>query len=289
MINRKFLSFIVDKKYLSIYFLSAIIDWMKGERCMKKIYWLYLGLLSVPILINYLLLTWHMPGVKTEANPWLAFLGSYFGVLGAITIAVYNNKIQKDKDRKNEKVQKDKDRSNELKRYRSFVVMTEFTAHADLKNIKTHENSRIIETEAYQDLVLFNDSTKAVTSFLKLSQYGNSPIIMDCKLEIRLTNKRTKKEHILNMNIGPIEKDIEVYCPIIPEDTEFGDEVNISYIEISYVTLVNEKMKYVIDHTISKEYYSFINDKLQETELFSQAITSSKWSYPNKKKEKDKS
>lgn len=40
------------------------------------------------------------------------------------------------------------------------------------------------------------------TTFLKLSQYGNSPIIMDCKMSIRFkVQNNDDRVHNLDMNI----------------------------------------------------------------------------------------
>lgn len=61
----------------------------------KNIIILYASLLLVPVIINYGLLSWTAPGVSMEANPWLGFLGSFLGLIGAISIALLNNHNQK--------------------------------------------------------------------------------------------------------------------------------------------------------------------------------------------------
>lgn len=241
-------------------------------------------LIFLPVILNYGLLSWTAPGVNLSPNPWLSFLGSYLGFMGAVSIAIANNKYQRDKDKKDEKKQKDKDKKAELKSFRSFVVMKEFYADLKLKNVKTHENSRIILTKSYEEMLKLYKDENIKTTFLKLSQYGNSPVIMNCKMLIKfkVQNNDDDREHKLEMNIGVIESGIEVFCPLTFEGVKAGDKIEVNYIEIKYTTLMNEQMRYEIDHIQNDESYVVMNDKGEPEELFKQKITSAKWSYPNK-------
>lgn len=123
----------------------------------------------IPLIVNYGLLSWSAPGLNAEPNPWLAFLGSYLGVLGAVSIAVFNNIAQRDKDKK---------AGN--KNFRNFVVMTEFQASLRLENVIMNEHSRLIETSAYKTLLDLDVHRDLTGPFLKLTHFGNSPLIFDC-------------------------------------------------------------------------------------------------------------
>ncbi len=238
----------------------------------------------LPAILNYGLLSWTAPGVNLSPNPWLSFLGSYLGFLGAVSIALANNRYQREKDKRDEKKQRDKDKKAELKSFRSFVVMKEFYADLKLKNVKMHENSRIILTKPYEKMIDLYGNENVKTTFLKLSQYGNSPVIMDCKMLIKfkVQNNNDGREHKLEMNIGVIESGIEVFCPLTFEGIKAGDKMAVNYIEIKYKTLMNEQMRYEIDHIQNVETYSVMNNKEEPEELFKQEITSARWSYPNK-------
>jgi hypothetical protein len=237
---------------------------------------LYLIIALLPIIINYGLLTWRMPGVITESNPWLAFLGSYLGFIGAISIALMNTNNQQ---KRNDQIDKES--------RRSFVVVNDFTAPLTLHNVSTHENSRLIETENYTTFLENNkDNKKDINiTFLKLAHFGNSEVILDCHIEVDYkvdTSQKTQNVHI-NVNIGIVEKGIEIFIPLIIPEIQEGDNFLIDVIKIEYKTLMNEKLRYVINHENNTEYYSIINKDGKPTPLFELDNTSgSTWIYPQK-------
>lgn len=65
----------------------------------KKYKWVYilLAIPAVPILINFLLLTWRFPGVKGNYDDWLGFLSNYSGGIigGIVAFVVANHQVKK--------------------------------------------------------------------------------------------------------------------------------------------------------------------------------------------------
>lgn len=59
-------------------------------------------IIAVPMLINYLLLTWKAPFVNGDANSWLGFLANYSGGIIGGLVAFFAAKIQMDFQRERE-------------------------------------------------------------------------------------------------------------------------------------------------------------------------------------------
>jgi hypothetical protein len=51
----------------------------------KLIILIMIGVIFIPIVTNYLLMSWNMPGVIGDSHTWLSFLGNYSGgVIGSL-------------------------------------------------------------------------------------------------------------------------------------------------------------------------------------------------------------
>ncbi|TCJ01590.1 hypothetical protein [Cytobacillus praedii] len=240
---------------------------------------LYGAILLIPVFINYGLLSWSAPGVYDDPRAWLGFLGSFLGIIGAISIAIMNARNQTLKDE-----------IKEIKAGRSYVILTDFNARADLESVVTHENSRLIETPGYEwmkkQIKIENIKISDInTSFLKISQVGNSKVILNCSINIEYKGKEKKIFPELKINIGAIEQDIEVFVPIVPENIDLGKEVSLVKVIVEYITLMGEKMKYTLDYDSLKESHSVVDNK-KETILIESEFSISKWTYPNKLKPK---
>jgi hypothetical protein len=246
----------------------------KKKEINYKLLILYTILILIPIFINYGLLSWSAPGVNTETNPWLTFLGSYLGFMGAISIAILNiNKQQ----RRNEQTDKES--------RRSYVVVNDFHAPITLHNVKTHENSRLIETENYLAFLSnhTNNQNNINISFIKISHYGNSEVILDCHINVNYRLERTQASHNVDVNIGIVEKGIEVYIPLIMPEIEIEEFIQVDLITIEYKTLMNEKLRYEINHLSNTEYFYTISEDGMPIPLYELDNTSgSTWRYPQK-------
>ncbi|CEG30032.1 hypothetical protein [Peribacillus simplex] len=122
------------------------------------------------------------------------------------------------------------------------------------------------------------------TTYLKLSHFGNSPIIMDCKVIVEYKNKGGNTFE-LKENIGVIEQGIEVFVPIVTLNAKVNESLTVKVIKLEYKTLMNETIRYVINHITYKEYYCVVNVNGNEDKIYEQEITSSSWTYPNKIKQ----
>ncbi|MFD1357666.1 hypothetical protein ACFQ4X_07085 [Fictibacillus halophilus] len=239
-----------------------------------KLKWLYLIILLIPIIINYGLLSWTAPGVSTNTNPWLAFLGSYLGFIGAISIALLNTNNQQ---LRNEQIDKEGKRS--------LVVVNDFFAPMTLHNINTHENSRLIETENYSEFseIHKHDKDTINISFIKLSHFGNSDVILDTEITIQYRLHEAATIHEVQVHIGIMEKNIEVFVPLIVPNIKQEEHLLVDVITVNYKTLMNEKFKYIIDHLQCNEFYYIVNEDNTETPLYELNNTSgSTWIYPKK-------
>ncbi|KMY32389.1 hypothetical protein ACZ11_09680 [Lysinibacillus xylanilyticus] len=243
----------------------------------KNIIILYASLLLVPVIINYGLLSWSAPGVSMEANPWLGFLGSFLGLIGAISIALLNNHNQKKSDYE-----------KEMKNNRSFIVLNDFQGPIGLKNVKTHENSRLIRTVGYEELLKIvpkDDYVYTSTSYMKISHYGNSDVILDCNICISSEDNEGSQLPDIVVNTGVLEKQIELFIPIAQPSIGMGNIINLNKVVVEYSTLMNERLEYIMDFGNLKECHYVINDKKEKEILFEFDVKGSKWTYPNKRKD----
>ncbi|MFE4352450.1 hypothetical protein [Peribacillus butanolivorans] len=230
---------------------------------------------SIPVAFNYVLLSWKAPGLEGETSDWFSFFGNYLGFIGAVSIALFQMRKQNKRDFE-----------QDLESKRSFIVVNDFNGRLKLENLKTHEDSRIIYTPGYKDILKRTGKgyNTVDTTYLKLSHFGNSPIILDCKIFVDSKNE-SGEAFQLNENIGVIEQGIEVFVPIVPPNAKIDELLTVDVIKIEYKTLMNETMRYVIDHLTNKEYYCVVNVKGNEDKIYEQEITSASWTYPNKIKQ----
>lgn len=243
---------------------------------LKSIYvWLLLWLLLSPIIINYGLMTWSAPGVGGDDKSWIGFFGNYLGLVGAIAIAFYSFKKQKEK----EEIQ-------DIKNNRSYIVIHDFTAPVNLKNVITSENSRIIKTDGYRDLLEFvprDEHEHTTTAFLKISHFGNPDLIFDCQIHVDINGvQSTEKKYDLDINIGVIEKGIEVFIPLVPPKIKQNEEIILGRVTIEYSTIKNEKLMLVHDITNDKDVLKVKGVNGMDEVLYEFDLISSRWIYPNK-------
>lgn len=242
----------------------------------KNLILLYGLLLLVPVIINYGLLTWTAPGVSVYPNPWLGFLGSYLGIIGAISIALMNNNNQKKRDEEQDK-----------KNHRSYISLQDFLGPLGLNTIKTNENSRLILTEGYNDLkneVSKDQYIETKLIYFKISQFGDSKVILNCKIAISYEEYNGTQPLDTIVNTGVLEQGIELFVPALPINSKLGEKINLKKVIVEYSTLRNEKMRLVHNYEISKEYQSVLDINGKEHKLFEFDIVGASWTYPNKLK-----
>lgn len=249
----------------------------KKEESMRRLNFIFLGLglLLFPAIINYGVLTWRAPGVVGDTSHWLSFLGSYLGLIGAIVIAVYT--IQKQKEQTERK---------EIEDNRSYIVVHDFSAPLKLKNVITNENSRIIETEGHKDLEnRVSLSENVIVSYLKISQFGNPELIINCQIHIDCRVDVSFEKYEINVNLGSFEKGAEIFIPLLPPGHERGEEILLDEVVIEYTTLKQERLQLIHDQLNKKETLNLIRNSRVEKVLYEFELNQVKWTYPNKLKQ----
>ncbi|MFK4171028.1 hypothetical protein ACI2LM_32820 [Paenibacillus lautus] len=250
--------------------------WRMIKKNWRKIITAITVVSGIPIGINYLLLSWRAPGLKGEVGDWLGFFANFLGLIGAVLIALY----QLNKQKLNEQ---EKDVENN----RSYVDIQDFNATLMLKGVITHENSRIIKTDGYNELLRrFNtkDYGKVRAGYLKIAHYGNPELIFDCSisLDISFTKKKELVNENLKVNIGVIEKNVEIFIPLTPEGSDSGQEIDLQTVTLNYSTIKGEKLQIYRDYINRKEtLYSLTNDSEKKI-VFKYDMKQIGWVYPNK-------
>ncbi|GIO03003.1 hypothetical protein J5TS2_36710 [Brevibacillus halotolerans] len=240
-----------------------------------NIIFLGLGLLLFPAIINYGVLTWRAPGVVGDTSQWLSFLGSYLGLIGAIVIAVYT--IQKQKEQTERK---------EIEDNRSYIVVHDFNAPLKLKNVITNENSRIVETEGYKDLKdRVSSSENVPVSYLKISQFGNPELIINCQIHIDCRVDVSFEKYEINVNLGSFEKGAEIFIPLLPPGLKMGQEVLLDKAVIEYTTLKQERLQLIHDPLNKKETLNLISNNRIDKVLYEFEMNQVEWTYPNRIKQ----
>jgi hypothetical protein len=238
---------------------------------------IYALLIMSPVIINYSLFTWEAPGVYKNSSAWLGFLGNYLGFLGAFSIAIMQFKNQKQRDEK-----------QDVENNRSYIILHDFQAPIKLSKVKMHENSRLLETKGYKWLlerVNKSEYDYVKASFLKISQFGNSQVILDCNILVSYKDEEGNSLPELNIQTGVIEQDIEVFIPVVPQGIGIGKQVELQMIVVEYTTLMNERLRYVQDFNKEKEYHSIVKKDGKDEVLFEHSLVGSRWTYPNKLKD----
>jgi hypothetical protein len=221
-------------------------------------------------------MTWSAPYVAGDDKTWIGFFGNYLGLLGAIAIAFFTFNKQKEKDEL-------QDRKNN----RSYIVLHDFNAPVKLKNVITNENSRIIITIGYRDLLNLIPKDKyeiTNTAFLKLSHFGNPELIFDCHILINIHHEREKeKKYEIDINIGVIEKGIEIFIPLVPPEIQENEPIILDKVTIEYSTIKNERLVLVRDYNENeKEVLKVKGEDGVDEVLYEYDLIGSRWIYPNK-------
>lgn len=255
-----------------------------GIDFLKRLVYLVLLIVGLPIFLNYALFSWNAPGLNADENAWLGFFANYVGLISAVCIALYQQHNQRKKDKEDEYNQKLKEDEQDRKSNRSFLVLHDFHANLRLKNVKTHENSRIIETEGYKWLIENLNKIKinaedAATTFIKLSHYGNPDVILDCKVNIETESSRGSNS--FKVDIGVFEKGIEIFVPTVQSNAYVGETIELKQVKVSYSTLRNEKVEYIHDLSLKKDICKIIHEEKEEI-LYEFQLDESSWIYPNK-------
>ncbi|MBO2943568.1 hypothetical protein JJQ72_06200 [Paenibacillus sp. F411] len=232
--------------------------------------------LIIPIAINYGLLSWRGPGVHGSTGEWLGFFANFLGVLGAVLIALFQFRKQRELDEQ-----------REIENNRSYVDIQEFRATMMLVGVKTHENSRIISTNEFEKLKnkLHTEEYKSYqVPYLKISHYGIAPVITDCHIQLKVSFVMNDSEQIETYDffVGAMEKDIELFIPLIPPGGKANGTTAVKeYVKFDYVSLRGEQLTLIVDYKSNTEVLYTNRDSKQDL-IYKSALKSVNWVFPNK-------
>ncbi|GAS82409.1 hypothetical protein [Paenibacillus amylolyticus] len=232
-------------------------------------------ILSIPVFINYGLFSWEAPGLNGDSGDWLGFLANFLGLIGAVLIALFQMKEQKDGEL-----------VRDIESNRSYIDVQDFTAPLMLKGVVTHENSRIIQTDGYDALVKrfrSNEYKEISVGYLKMAHYGTAELIFDCSFSLSFSYLKNgiKVSDTESVSIGVFEKGIEIFIPLVPEGIDKGVEIELFTVTIDYSTIKGERLQLHRDYVSKKEtLYSIVNNA--KNTIFEYDMKMINWIYPNK-------
>lgn len=235
----------------------------------------------VPILINYLLMTWGAWKVYGSPDSWLGFLANYSGGIigGVVAYYIANSQIKQELDF---------NRQQSIEADRSYISVQEFKGEFLLSNIQMSIKSRIMLTEDYGIYIKgkTNEMLKGeFTTFYRLFHFGTPEVILNCEIKIKLKGTASETPAVIESNIGIIQKEEEVFIPLYLKNQR---EVTVDLVEVTYFTVAGEKMYYKYDLVNQKEGYWVLPEKGNPIEVFNFPLKNSDWIYPNRLKEKQK-
>lgn len=241
----------------------------------------------IPPIINYGLLTWHMPGVQVASNPWLSFLGSYMAIFSAWSLSMYQYNRQRKDDVLKEKIQKEKEDLRDRQDNRSFITFETVSVMNDIHEINANVNSKVIASEAYSLYAKrINRTKQSGTSvppmtYIKFCQYGKNDLVLDCSIEVEwyLENK-PEQVQAETFSVGTFEKGIEIYLPCILRDMNINDVPILNKIQFNYSTLRSERMNFVFDTNNNTEACNVINNQGENEIIYSYESSESHWLLP---------
>ncbi|MEK5260942.1 hypothetical protein MKY75_17210 [Paenibacillus sp. FSL L8-0663] len=273
-------------------------------------------LLVVPVVINALVQIPAIPftSVFGTGKDWFGFFGSYFGgAIGAL-VAVYiaHKQVESAKEdfqqrlniEKQKQIRGDEKQHNLVKQENRVFINYEWEwTEWNLEKFTNLHKAKIIYTFDYQqrEYSLKKDK-KNITTFAKLSLWGNAKFILDCK--IKITVKEFKPELIVNNLVVHNDPafnnyELKIHLPIVTnEDLIFIPIVNcylkyeekekyynhdiydVEKFEIEYLTPVNEKIRYVSNYRDGQEVYSVINNDGSEILILESSLQNIRWKVP---------
>lgn len=242
-------------------------------------------LILAPIIINYGLLTWHMPGVHVENNPWLSFLGGYIAIFSAWSLSSYQyNRQRKDEEIK-EKKQKEKDDLKDKQNNRSYFAFQDINVPGGIGNVTTHSDSRFINTKGYKwvnERFIRNTELDYSVPYLRFKQYGKNDFVIDAVLKIDWFVENSDIKEKINIQLGIIDKQVEIFVPVAVEGMEKKDRIHVNLIMLEYTTLRGERMVLKYSGNTYEEECLVLHDDGSEECLYRYNAFESEYFVPGK-------
>jgi hypothetical protein len=234
--------------------------------------------LLAPIGVNILLFIPSFGTSYGEALDWLGFFGNYSGGIigGIVAFLIASSQIKT----QNEEVEK-----NNIESSRSYIILEEFFGPVNLKDVVTHQNSKILSNEYYDGIKKDPSSNGMSIPFYKIHHSGLPEIILDCEITAYLLGEnndmeRTTSPYIIKSHISVLEKNVELFIPIAKVGSNY---VYPKKVTVIYSTIHKERIHYEYDVDRQLETHDLLNDKGEkEKELYKVALQGVEWIYPSK-------
>lgn len=276
-------------------------------------------LIAIPIIINILVQvpSISFPPLYGTNKEWFQFFGSYFGGAVGALVAVYIANIQvesakEDFDKKlsiekKQRLYEEEKQNQFLKRENRMFINDEWKwTDWNIENHPEIYKAKIIYTFDYrQRELLLKKDKKNITTFLKVALLGNEKYVTDCTINICVKNFQPElKVNPIHPQQDPTfeENKLELFIPIITtEELLFIPIVNcylkpeefnkyyehkiydVEKFEITYLTPINERMKYRSNFNEGKEEHIVINDDGTESIILQSKQQDISWKIPGVK------
>lgn len=232
---------------------------------------------ATPIIVNYFLFTWRAPGLVGNSSDWFTFLGSYLGFIGAVYIALFQMKKQ-------EKLAN----QEKLSKARGYILFQDYTAPLRLIGLKSSRNARIILTSKYKELLKDyrnRESEFPRLKYIKIVLHGCELIynsVLEYTVSLKALDGNILETRSFSINIGPLEKGVEPYVPLIADydaSLLLDNELQIDKLVFNYTTVEGEDLKYVRDYETEKEtLIKIVNNEI--IQIYSVDCKPVEWMYP---------
>ena len=186
---------------------------------------------------------------ESDKNIIIGFLGFWGALLsGLVAYLVAANQIR---------AQNAKADEQEIKNARSFIILEELTAPIKLNGIITHENSKILSNEYYEDVKEHFREDGIFIPFYKIHHSGNSDIILDCHIEAVVEGDDSSEEfgYHISSHLSVLEKGTEIFIPVANVRYK---EILMKSLTITYKTLRGELIFYKYDPVRMREKHELI-------------------------------
>lgn len=245
----------------------------------KKTKWKIIAwALFAPIGVNILMFIPSFGFSFGNALDWLGFFGNYSGGIigGIVAYIIASSQI---------KAQNDAVEKTNIESSRSYIVLEEFTGPVDLKGVATHQNSKILSNEYYDDIKKDPRSNNMSIPFYKIHHSGLPDIILDCEITAYLFGEKddiekTTSPYIIKSHISVLEKNVELFIPIAKVDSNY---IYPKKVTVIYTTIHKERIQYTYDVDGQLETHDLLKkDGNKEKELYKVNLQGVEWIYPNK-------
>lgn len=263
-----FLSNIVDERMIT---MSKFMEYIEKNK-MKS---MLVAIPLVPIFINYVLLTWHFPGVQNK--DWLGFLSNYSGgIIGGIVaflVANHQVKIQMEEQIKNEEEVKYINQlptlinvKFELKKMRTNIENV-YSLRYDLDEV----NEKYAELEEF-DVLINMDFINYEMEFLEIENWSSIHTIQDVDFQTSLLELRNNYEKIskaLSFNFDEFE--VELQSSMYGANGAKGKMLKSSKL-IKERRIMEQAKEWAWIELKDKDYLRVVDDMLKLTEIMVKSI-----------------